>query len=263
MTAPFTLVDAFAHGPFTGNPAGVVLLESAAEEAWMQSVAAEINHAETAFCWPLENGYSLRWFTPTVEVDLCGHATLATRHVLHEEGLVEDGTAVNFLSKSGPLVCTSADGVLSLDFPSVPVRTIDAPVGFEDSVPVKTVAVMRNDFDWYVELENESAVLEFQPDMAAIARVGLRGVCLTATAESIKADFVSRFFAPASGVPEDHVTGSAHCALGPYWGEKLGLDRLTGYQASKRGGFVGIQIRGDRTILSGQARSVVRGTLTA
>lgn len=262
MTAPFCLVDAFAHSNFTGNPAGVVLLDRPADEAWMQSVGAEINHAETAFSWPENGRFRLKWFTPTVEIDLCGHATLATVHVMLQDGRVNAGDEVVFETKSGPLVCRADPDLPSLDFPSKPTWDIESPAGLLKAVPTSIIRVMRNEFDWCVELASEHDVLGFQPNFDAIFDLGLRGLCITAQADKTEADFVSRFFAPTSGVPEDHVTGSAHCALGPFWAEKLGKNQLTGYQASPRGGFVRLDVRGDRTILSGRARTVVKGTLT-
>lgn len=180
-----------------------------------------------------------------------------------QDGRINPGDTVVFETKSGPLVCRADTDLPSLDFPSKPTWDIEPTDELLRAVPVPTVRVMRNEFDWYVELPSEQDVLRFQPNFDAIFDLGLRGLCITAKADKTEADFVSRFFAPTSGVPEDHVTGSAHCALGPYWEGKLGQSQLTGYQASPRGGFVEMDVRGDRTILSGRARTVVKGTLTA
>lgn len=263
MPVPIFVVDAFTDQPFAGNPAGVCLLESPADERWMHSVAAEMKHAETAFLVRREDGYDLRWFTPTVEVDLCGHATLASAHVLWEQGLVADGDEARFTTKSGVLTARQDSGGIVLNFPSEPWNPAPAPPDLANALGVPIEAFGQNRFDYLVVLENETAVRRLQPNIAKLSGYPVRGVIVTSAADTEGVDFVSRFFAPQSGVDEDAVTGSAHCCLGPYWSERLGRDRLRGFQASARGGFVGVAMRGDRVELIGNAVTVIRGELTA
>lgn len=252
MTCPFYLVDAFAERALSGNPAGVCLLEHAAEEAWMQAVAAEVNQAETAFLWPLVEGeWSLRWFTPTTEVDLCGHATLASARVLPE------GKAL-FRTKSGPLMTERRGDMVTMDFPA------EEPI--PGAVPLNLEGVLwtgRNRMDAFVVLESEMAVRSYKPNLEQIAQIEARGLCITAASDQPGIDFVSRFFAPQSGVPEDSVTGSTHCALSPFWSKRFGRHRLVGFQASNRGGRVETEYRGDRVTLGGMAWIVVTGQLDA
>ena len=252
---PIFVVDAFTDGPFSGNPAGVCLLDAPAEAAWMQAVAEEMKHAETAFLWPEGDAYRLRWFTPTVEVDLCGHATLASAHVLHQErGLPE----VRFRTLSGVLSARAAGEGITLDFPAEPVAECDLPWMPKIAEPM---FMGRNRMDWFLEVADEAALRTWSPDYAAIEAMGMRGFIVTARS-STGCDFVSRFFAPQSGVPEDPVTGSAHCALFPHWQAKLGKSRMEAVQASPRGGRVFGEVRGDRVELSGRATTFLRGTLT-
>ncbi len=218
---PFTQVDAFADRPFAGNPAAVCLLPSARDPGWMQLVAREMNLAETAFLVRRTDGYDLRWFTPSCEVDLCGHATLASAHVLWEEGHFPPDTPVRFHTRSGVLSAACRDGLIWLDFPATPAVPTTGPSGLEDAVGAPIRSVGKTPFDYLVELESEAAVRRLEPDLVRISRLPVRGVIVTA-ASSGGQDFVSRFFAPAAGVPEDPVTGSAHCALAPFWGRASG-----------------------------------------
>jgi PhzF family phenazine biosynthesis protein len=250
------LVDAFAQGPFTGNPAGVCFLDEPVDDLWLQSVAAEINQAETAFLLARGDGFSLRWFTPEIEVDLCGHATLASAHALWSTSRLDWDCPANFETRSGRLTAEWRETRISMDFPAERVSAAAAEVG------VPAVWTGANRMDWFVELESEGAVRDLEPDLALLAKLGKRGVIFTARSAHSEYDFVSRFFAPSAGVPEDAVTGSAHCALGPYWASKLGKDEVVGYQASRRGGVVGVEVRGERVNLLGTARTVVEGTLT-
>ncbi|MFN3596462.1 MAG: PhzF family phenazine biosynthesis protein [Rubricoccaceae bacterium] len=262
MPHPFYLIDAFADAPFSGNPAAVVLLSAPAERRWMQAVAAEMKQAETAFVAPRAPGeWDLRWFTPRAEVDLCGHATLAAAHALAEQGLA-DGP-VGFHTRSGRLEVRSHDGRLRMDFPATPVTLDSRPSAALAAALGRTPVITgRTTFDCLAELESEADVRALAPDLAAIARMAERGLIATARAEAGRPyAFVSRFFAPGLGVDEDSVTGSAHCALAPYWAERLSRTALVGYQASARGGLVGTEVRGARVILWGRARTVVRGTL--
>jgi len=261
MPLRLTTVDAFASAPFAGNPAAVCLLPDPRGDAWMQAVAREMNLAETAFLLRQGDEFGLRWFTPAVEVDLCGHATLASAHVLWEEGHLDPAAEARFHTRSGVLRATRRAGWITLDFPATapvpcePVpelaRALDAPIRFSARTP----------FDYLVELESEAAVRGLTPDLGLLARLGGRGVIVTARSATPGIDFVSRFFAPAAGVPEDPVTGSAHCALGPLWGERLGKSSMVGYQASPRGGVVRVTVAGDRVLLGGQAITMLRAEL--
>lgn len=248
------VVDAFADRPFAGNPAGVVLLTEPADAAWMQSVAAEMKHAETAFVEMGGDGpLPLRWFTPTAEVDLCGHATLATTHVI--------GSAA-FSTRSGVLTCVvDDDGWIRMDFPADPPAPIELPEPLRAGLP-GAKAVAEGVSDVLVELSSAAEVREFVPDFAAIAEVPGRGVIVTAPGDRDGLDIVSRCFYPALGIPEDPVTGSAHCTLAAWWAPRLGRSDLVGEQASPRGGLVRMTLRDDRVHLSGQAVTVLRGHLT-
>jgi len=255
-------VDAFAERPFSGNPAGVCILPRQAPEKWMQAVAGEMNVAETAFLVRRDDGaYDLRWFTPTVEVDLCGHATLASAHILWEERHLPAGERARFQTKSGPLVAWGEGDTIRMDFPSEPVTAAPPPEALAQAVGVPFTFAGKNRMDWLVEVADEAAVLAVRPELRAIAALGVRGVIVTAASASPERDFVSRFFAPAAGVDEDPVTGSAHCALAPYWAGKLGKAALNGYQASARGGTVECTVAGDRVVLGGRAITVLRAKL--
>lgn len=258
MSLRITQVDSFTNRPFAGNPAGVCILPKAADEAWMLDVAREMNLAETAFLVRQRDGYDLRWFTPSVEVDLCGHATLASAHVLWEDGHLEPGAQARFHTKSGLLTADKRDSWIELDFPATPASRAEAPAGLVEALGAKPQFVGRSRFDYLVEIADEGTVRRLDPDLGAVARVQARGVIVTSRANKGKYDFVSRFFAPQSGVPEDPVTGSAHCALAPYWGEKLGKKELMAFQASARGGELRLRLEGNRVRLGGQAVTVLR-----
>jgi len=230
----------------------------------MQNVAREMNLAETAFLVPHNDGYNLRWFTPAVEVDLCGHATLASAHVLWEDGQLARDAQARFHTKSGLLTAGRRDAWIELDFPATIATAAPPPAGLIAALGVKPRFVGRSRFDYLVEVDDESTVRQLTPDLGALGRVEARGVIVTSRANGKGSyDFVSRFFAPQSGVPEDPVTGSAHCALAPYWSAKLGSDELVGYQASARGGIVRVRVERDRVHLGGQAVTVLRAELTA
>lgn len=265
-------MDAFADRPFTGNPAGACLLPDAADPGWMQRVAAEMNHSETAFVRPVDDPgaeFELRWFTPLAEVALCGHATMGAAHALFETGAVASGRPIRFRTlKSGVLTVTrDADGILSMDFPAVPPEPVEIPAGLADALGAPVLAAGRNaQNDLLAEIADETAVRKLVPDVRALAGIDARGVIVTAAADpGRRHDFVSRFFAPRvlPGDAEDPVTGSAHCALAPHWAGRLGRDTLTGYQASARGGRVRVAVRGDRVALSGRAVTVLDGELKA
>jgi PhzF family phenazine biosynthesis protein len=256
-------VDAFTDAAFRGNPAAVCLLGGPADPAWMQAAANEMNLSETAFVEPRAGAYGLRWFTPAAEVALCGHATLASAHVLYENGLAGAGEAIRFESASGPLTARRDNGMIALDFPARPAAPVPPPPGLLDALGVSDpVWTGRGEDDDLVVLAEETAVTSLAPDIPRLAGTGSRGVIVTAPAARPDADFVSRFFAPAVGIAEDPVTGSAHCTLAPYWSERLGRAELTGYQASARGGVVRVRAAGDRVTLSGHAVTVFSGHLT-
>ena len=263
MAVRFTQVDAFTTVPFTGNPAAVIVLGQPREDLWMRSVAREMNLSETAFLVWEDDGFRLRWFTPAVEVNLCGHATLASAHVLWDEGFAPAGRPLRFLTRSGVLAATRRDDWIELDFPARPDTPVEAPAGLAAALGATPSYVGRNVDDLVVLLDDEAAVRALAPDFGALRRLPVRGVTVTAPASTPGYDFVSRFFAPAVGVDEDPVTGSAHCCLAPFWRQRLGRDELRGYQASARGGAVGVRVAGDRVVLSGQAVTVARGELLA
>jgi len=278
-TIPLWQADAFTDRPFAGNPAAVCLLPRSADAGWMQRLAAEMNLSETAFLVPRPEAegelgnvaaFDLRWFTPAAEVDLCGHATLASAHVLWEGGEVPKTTPIRFHSQSGPLTAEPAgDGWIELDFPAEPVAPWDERPKEDVAAalrlpPSDLRQVTANRLDLLVEVTSEGVVRELDPDLRKISELSCRGVIVTAAATDGGADFVSRYFAPQFGVPEDPVTGSAHCALAPFWAERLGREELVGYQASPRGGVVRVRLSegGKRVRLAGQAVTVFRGELS-
>jgi len=261
MGLAITQVDAFTGEAFAGNPAAVCLLPEARDERWMQLVAREMNLSETAFLVKRGGGYDLRWFTPAVEVDLCGHATLASAHVLWEQGHLGANETAAFHTRSGELAAKKKDGWIEMNFPATPANAVTRREEFEAAIGAKVVWAGRTRFDYLFEVAREEDVLALRPDTRRIAEFGGRGVIVTSGASRPGCDYVSRFFAPAAGVDEDPVTGSAHCALGPYWRDRLGRDDLVGYQASARGGIVRTRCEGDRVLLSGQAVVVMRGEL--
>ena len=261
MGIPITQVDAFAAKPFTGNPAAVCVLPEQREAAWMQFVAREMNLSETAFLEKRSHGYSLRWFTPAIEVDLCGHATLASAHVLWETGQCGAGERIRFHTRSGVLTADQHGEWIDMDFPATLERRASAPPGLADALGAEPVYVGKNQFDYLVELDSELSVHNLDPDYGLLKKLPARGIIVTARGSDY--DFVSRFFAPGSGIDEDPVTGSAHCALAPYWGAKLNKKEMLAYQASPRGGIVKVRVDGDRVHLGGQAVTVLRGELLA
>jgi PhzF family phenazine biosynthesis protein len=260
-------VDAFTDRRFGGNPAAVCVLAEPADAKWMQNVAAEMNLSETAFAWPLGTGpkFSLRWFTPRVEVDLCGHATLATAHTLWEDGHLDRNEPALFETRSGLLSAQHTPQGIALDFPSAPIES-EIAAGPERAVLDGAIAAPirfagRARFDILVELGTEAEVRSLQPDVRQLERLPARGIIVTSRSDAQEFDFVSRFFAPSVGIDEDPVCGSAHCCLCPYWSERLGRNELAGHQVSCRGGVVGVRIAGSRVALIGKAVTVLRGEL--
>lgn len=250
-------INAFTDKAFAGNPAAVCFPDRERDDAWMQSVAAEMNLSETAFLLRQDDGFHLRWFTPAVEVDLCGHATLASAHAIWQEGL--SAGQVRFHTRSGLLTASRRDGMIVLDFPAAPAVETRPPAGLVDAIGARPLFVGRSRSDFILEVESEEIVRALQPDHALLRTIEARGVIVTS--RSSQYDFVSRFFAPGSGIDEDPVTGSAHCTLAPFWAPRLGRTDFTAYQASKRGGIVRVSLRGDRVLLGGNAVTMARGEL--
>ncbi|QQE65991.1 isomerase [Leptolyngbya sp. BL0902] len=260
MSIPLFQVDAFTDRPFGGNPAAVCILPEERPAAWMQRVAQEMNLSETAFVYPEAEGYRLRWFTPTTEVDLCGHATLATSHVLWSEGYLAPPQTALFHTRSGLLTARRFRDWIELDFPTASLEAISAPPDLAAALGAEPQRVMATEMGYLVEVATAEVVRQLQPDVAALQALPVPGVIVTSLGEP-PYDFVSRFFAPNLGIPEDPVTGSAHCSLSPYWRDRLGQTRFLAYQASDRGGVVKVQDDSDRVRLSGQAVTVLRGEL--
>jgi PhzF family phenazine biosynthesis protein len=260
MPLPLFHVDAFTDRPFTGNPAAVCLLADWPPIRWLQGVAQEMNLSETAFLVKRDDRFDLRWFTPRVEVDLCGHATLASAHVIRELGL-NAGASVRFDTRSGILTATYRDGAIELDFPRTPSTPAETPPGLLEALGVAAKHIGRSRFDYLVEVDSEAVLRRMTPDFKSLAALPVRGIMVTCRADDPRFDFMSRFFAPAAGVDEDPVTGSAHCCLADYWNERLGKTSMTAYQASQRGGVVQVRVAGDRVILGGNAVTIARGQL--
>jgi len=254
-------VDAFTDRPFAGNPAAVCFLPGPAEPQWMQDVAREMNLSETAFLHPEDGGYRLRWFTPAVEVELCGHATLASAHVLWESGRLAPGETARFQTLSGLLTAGRDGDWIELDFPARTAEPVEPPPGLLEALGVEPVFVGKSRYDYFLEVAGEDAVRAVAPDFRVLRSLPVRGIIVTARGTSNPFDFVSRFFAPGAGVDEDPVTGSAHCTLAPYWTSRLGRNELLAYQASARGGVVRVRVAGDRVRLGGRAVTVLAGGL--
>ena len=254
-------IDAFTDKPFAGNPAAVCILPEVREADWMQNIALEMNLSETAFLLRQEDGFDLRWFTPTIEVDLCGHATLASAHLLWELGLIEPGEEARFHTRSGVLTAKRDGEWIEVDFPAEPEEPITLTMHLSQALGANPIYAGKNRFDYLIEVSSEKEVRALKPDLSLLRQLETRGVIVTAKSDNEKYDFVSRFFAPAAGVDEDPVTGSAHCCLGPYWQTRLGKDEFLAYQASARGGVVKVRVEGDRVKLGGQAVTVLRGEL--
>jgi PhzF family phenazine biosynthesis protein len=261
VSVPLYQVDAFAATPFAGNPAGVCLLPAAADAAWMAAVAKETNLPATAFVHADGNHFGLRWFTATTELELCGHGTLASAHVLYEAGRIERSQPIRFQSRGGPLTATARDGWITLDFPAMPERSVAPPTGLAEALGVALRYVGRSKLDCLVEVADEAAVRNLRPDLARLRAVDARGIIVTSRSESTDRDFVSRFFAPSVGIAEDPVTGSAHCCLAPYWAARLKKSELVAHQISPRGGVLRLRLDGDRVGIAGQAVTVIRGEL--
>jgi len=256
-------VDAFTSAPFAGNPAAVCILSEKQDEQWMQQVAREMNLSETAFLLKQPDGFSLRWFTPATEVNLCGHATLASAHVLWEVGLISVTEQAQFHTRSGLLTAKRHGNLVELDFPALSEESAEAPAELIAALQVTPRYVGKFGAKYLIEVNDEETVRKLDPDFPALRKMPGRGIVVTSIASTAPYDFVSRYFAPWVGVDEDPVTGSAHCCLGHYWGQRLGKQELKAYQASARGGEVHIRLGQERVYLSGNAVTVFSGTLHA
>jgi PhzF family phenazine biosynthesis protein len=261
MTIPLYHVDVFTDKPFSGNPAAVCLPPAWKDDAWLQHVAGEMNLSETAFLVKNAAGFDLRWFTPKVEVDLCGHATLAPAHVLWHEGIANQGDAIRFSTKSGILKARRIGEAIELDFPLKPEEPATAPGGLVEALGVTPRYVGKNHLDYLVEVESETILRALAPDFKRLAALPVRGIIVTSVSASRQFDFVSRFFAPGAGIDEDPVTGSSHCCLGAFWQKRLDKSEFVAYQASSRGGVVTVKVVKDRALLGGQAVIVAKGQL--
>ena len=269
MEIPLLQIDAFASQAFKGNPAAVCLLESAKPADWMQNVGAEMNLAETAFVVPRqeEGHYDLRWFTPAIEIPLCGHATLASAHALWETGRLAETSEARFHTMSGELICRRAGKLIEMDFPALIALAAELPSAAVQALGItpKNVVCHRrkdgSDGNFLIELESETAVRSVQPDFSLLRKAGNVGFIITGRGGESGYDFVSRYFACYAGIDEDPVTGSAHCMLTPYWANVLGKTEMKAYQASKRGGQLQVRLAGDRVFLAGEAVTVLRGSL--
>ena len=254
-------VDAFTSRPFSGNPAAVCLVGEPHDATWMQAVAAEMNLSETAFVRPLGRNFELRWFTPATEVDLCGHATLAAAHVLWQQGVVPQNDPIRFSTRSGTLTAERKGDHIELDFPATSATETTPPLGLIEALGVAPTFVGRSRFDYLIAVETAREVRSLKPDFGKLASVEARGTIVTSRSDDSRFDFISRFFAPAAGVNEDPVTGSAHCCLGPFWKERLGKESMTAYQASPRGGVIRVRAGEERVMLGGEAITVWQGEL--
>ncbi len=260
---PLFQVDAFTGRPFSGNPAAVCLLDREREADWMQAVAAEMNLSETAFLLEQGAGFALRWFTPTTEVDLCGHATLAAAHMLWEQGVLEPQAEARFHTRSGLLHATRSGTVVELNFPAAPAGPAPAPPGLLAALGLTAGDIYRSRFDYLVIVDEAATVRTLMPDFPALRQVPTRGVIVSAQSDDSEYDFISRFFAPAVGIDEDPVTGSAHCTLAPWWAQRLGKQSMTASQVSPRGGVIEVSLQDDRVRLGGRAVTVFSGELHA
>lgn len=264
MRQAIVQVDAFTDKPFGGNPAAVCVLAAPQSDEWMQNVALEMNLSETAFLVPRSDGYDLRWFTPVAEVALCGHATLASAHVLWSEGHLAIDQQARFHTQSGLLTADRRDDWIELNFPVQPMQSVEPPDELLAALGIPQAEAVRhrtrqNQDDYLIELATEADVRQLQPDFTQMLKLSTRGAIVTSRGSTY--DFVSRYFAPGVGINEDPVTGYAHCCLAPYWQERLGKSQFLAYQASARGGVVKVRQEGDRVLLGGQAVTVMRGEL--
>mgnify|MGYP002749929243 CR=1 FL=1 len=254
-------VDAFTDEPFSGNPAAVCILSEPRDEIWMQNVAKEMNLSETACLSMQHDGFNLRWFTPRVEVELCGHATLASAHILWENNILDRNEQARFHTRSGLLTADLRGDDVELNFPATPEEQTSIPAGLSEALGTDPEYVGKSKFDYLVVVTSEETVRNLTPDFTLLRKLPIRGIMVTSSADSPEYDFVSRFFAPAVGIDEDPVAGSSHCCLGPFWSKRFGKRNFVAYQASERGGILSVQVIGERVYLGGQAVTVLRGEI--
>lgn len=254
-------VDSFTSEPFKGNPAAVCILKEEKDDNWMQNVAKEMNLSETAFIYKYRDGYNLKWFTPACEIDLCGHATLATAHILWEAKYEEKESEIKFYSNSGLLIAKSVSGMIRLDFPLLDITKEEVPVELIDALKIKPTFTGTSGPNFFIEVETEKEVYSLMPDFNSIAKLDKQGVIVTSKSNNNTYDIISRYFAPKEEINEDPVTGSAHCSLANYWMKKLNKNYIKAYQASERGGRIDVEINGDRVYLYGNAITIFRGEL--
>jgi PhzF family phenazine biosynthesis protein len=252
-------VDAFTDKPFSGNPAAVCILEEPRDETWMLNVAREMNLSETAFLHKQEDGYRLRWFTPVTEIELCGHATLASAHILWETGLLDPQEPAYFHTLSGLLTATKKGDEIEMDFPAISYEPLGDSGDLTEALGVSPTYQGKSDFFILMEVGSEREVRDLRPDFEKVKSLSADAVIVTSEAATPGLDFISRCFAPNVGIDEDPVTGSAHCFLGPYWSKRFGKDELAAYQASERGGKLRVRVQGERVFLVGHAVTVLRG----
>ncbi len=257
----YFIVNAFTQRPDGGNPAAVCLVDKLLPEKLMQEIASDFGLSETAFVENKKGVYGLRWFTPTIEVDLCGHATLASAHVLWEQGNVNPDSLITFETRSGNLTVEKNDNLLIMDFPREDAVECECPEELSEGLGTELIYTGKSRFDYIAEVNTEEVVRTLNSDLTILEKLDTRGIIITSASESKEYDFVSRFFAPRAGIPEDPVTGSAHCCLAPYWSSRLNKLKLTGYQASKRGGFVFAELKESRVLLGGNAVTFSSGKL--
>lgn len=262
MKFPFYQVDAFAVKPFKGNPAAVFLLESAREDSWLQAVAEEINLPETAFLLPKGHDYQLRWFTPTTEVGLCGHATIASAHILYEFGFYDLDETINFHTRSGIISSTINRGTIELDMPRLSIKASPMPDGLLNILGIEPLETYVTEAKTLIaEMPTAELIRSFVPDFKQIEKLDFEGLAITALSDDPRFDFISRYFSPRDGIPEDPVTGMTHCALAPYWEAKLGKSDFHAYQASSRGGELWLRVTPNRVFVGGKAVTVLAGEM--
>lgn len=257
-----SIINTFTEQAFKGNPAAVCFLSDEKESSWMQTVAKELNLPTTAFIWFINDEYHLRWFTPSVEIPICGHGTLASAYFLWEKRYVDKARSIPFHTKSGVIKAQLIDGWIQLQFPAIIEQNVVAPELLIKALGVEPVYVGKSRLDYLVEVESEEIVRNLKPNIDLIAQLPVRGVIVTSHSNANEFDFVSRFFSPAQGIIEDYVNGSSHCCLGPYWKNKLHKTDFTAYQASERGGIIKIKVLGDEIFLSGKSITIFEGKLT-
>jgi PhzF family phenazine biosynthesis protein len=261
MKIPIFQIDAFTSEPFKGNPAAVCLMTEKSTDAWMQQVAMEMNLSETAFLLPEGQGWRLRWFTPLLEVDLCGHATLASTFVLFQQKLIDTGSTIHFFTRSGELTAFEKDDWITLDFPAFFEQPYPQAGQLAKILKINPIDVIQSGENVIVEMSSEKEVRSLYPDFSRLIKLPMHGLVVTAHSDQSEFDFISRYFAPWVGINEDPVTGSAHACLGPYWQRRLGKSTFRAFQASNRGGVLGVEVKGERVLISGQAVLVLSGEI--